>query len=114
MQNLIYRAALLARKDVIDAQTIHSVLDETPGNAVGGGDRDIGALIGNWLEQAAFEDGTLYQEALAELERPVFGYALARTNGNQLKAAQMLGINRNTLRKRLSELEIEPDKFSQR
>lgn len=114
LQNLIYRAALLARKDVIDAQTIHSVLDETPGNAVGGGDRDIGALIGNWLEQAAFEDGTLYQEALAELERPVFGYALARTNGNQLKAAQMLGINRNTLRKRLSELEIEPDKFSQR
>ncbi len=112
LQNLVYRAALLARKDVIDAETIHSVLDQAPGGDVGSADLDITTLIGSWLEQAGFEDGALYQEALAELERPVFGYALARTNGNQLKAAQMLGINRNTLRKRLSELDIEPEKFS--
>ncbi len=112
LQNLIYRAALLARKDVIDAETVRSVIDDAPRNASRSGDRDIGALISNWLEQAGFSDGDLYQEALAELERPVFRHALAKTGGNQLKAAQMLGINRNTLRKRLSELEIEPDKFS--
>ncbi|MGB3795768.1 MAG: sigma-54 dependent transcriptional regulator [Alteraurantiacibacter sp.] len=112
LQNLVYRAALLARKDVIDAETIHSVLDDLPRDAGGGDDRDIGSLVSDWLEQADFAEGTLYQNALCELERPVFRHALAKTGGNQLKAAQMLGINRNTLRKRLSELEIEPDKFS--
>ena len=34
------------------------------------------------------------------------------TGGNQLRAAAMLGINRNTLRKRLSDLEIDPERFS--
>ncbi|MWV28044.1 sigma-54-dependent transcriptional regulator [Aurantiacibacter rhizosphaerae] len=112
LQNLVYRAVLLARKDVIDAETIRAILDDSPRDIADGGNRDIGAVIGEWLERSDFSDGTLYQEALAELERPVFRHALAKTGGNQLKAAQMLGINRNTLRKRLSDLEIELDKFS--
>ena len=45
-------------------------------------------------------------------EKPLFEHALARTGGNQLRAAQMLGINRNTLRKRLVELDIDPDRFA--
>jgi two-component system nitrogen regulation response regulator GlnG len=49
---------------------------------------------------------------LAAFEKPLFEYALARTGGNQLRAAALLGINRNTLRKRLSELAIDPDRFS--
>ena len=56
--------------------------------------------------------GNLYHDALAELERPLFRHALSKTGGNQLKAAQLLGINRNTLRKRLSELDIDPESFS--
>ena len=54
-------------------------------------------------------EGELYSAALAAFERPLFLHALAVTGGNQLRAARLLGINRNTLRKRLSDLAIDPD-----
>ncbi len=112
LQNLVYRAALLAREDVIDAATISALLDESfnASEVTGGG--DIASHVEQWLARSDFAEGELYHEALAELERPVFRHALQKTGGNQLKAAQLLGINRNTLRKRLSDLEIEPDSFS--
>ena len=48
--------------------------------------------------------GRVYREALALLERPLLVHALASTGGNQLRAARLLGLNRNTLRKRCREL----------
>src|SRR3989442_12357147 len=45
-----------------------------------------------------------HREALALLERPLLAPVLALTGGNQLRAARMLGLNRNTLRKRCREL----------
>ena len=58
--------------------------------------------------------GRVYDEALAALERPLFAEVLRGTGGNQLRAAQVLGINRNTLRKRLSELGLDPEGFVRR
>jgi len=112
LQNLIYRAALLSRDDVIDADCIRSLLDTAPDAPPGPASGDIAEAVTHWLEQRQFAEGALYHDALAELERPVFRHALARTAGNQLKAANLLGINRNTLRKRLSELDIDPESFS--
>jgi len=111
LQNLVYRAALLARDDVIDAKTIADVLDDRidAGSSAAGG---IGDVVAQWLTMRRFAEGELYHAALAELEKPVFRHALSRTAGNQLKAAQMLGINRNTLRKRLADLGIDPEEFS--
>lgn len=54
----------------------------------------------------------LYEEVLSHVERPLLKEVLFRTSGNQLRAAAMLGINRNTLRKKLRERGIdcgEPD-----
>jgi two-component system nitrogen regulation response regulator GlnG len=48
----------------------------------------------------------LYDAVLARVERPLFDLVLAHTGGNQVKAAEILGLNRNTLRKKLAELEI--------
>ncbi|MGH7348184.1 MAG: helix-turn-helix domain-containing protein [Candidatus Rokuibacteriota bacterium] len=48
--------------------------------------------------------GRLYRHALELLERPLLSHALALTGGNQLRAARLLGLNRNTLRKRCREL----------
>ena len=68
--------------------------------------------VADWLAECDFASGTLYHGALAVLERPLFEHALARTGGNQVRAAQMLGINRNTLRKRLDDLAIDPERFA--
>lgn len=48
----------------------------------------------------------LYDRVLHEVERPLLLLSLRACNGNQIKAAAMLGINRNTLRKKLRELGI--------
>jgi len=56
---------------------------------------------------AALEDGTLYDRIIADVERPLIEAMLARHGGNQLRAAKAMGINRNTLRKRLDDLGID-------
>jgi len=48
----------------------------------------------------------LYDRVLRELERPLITLTLLATRGNQVKAAEILGLNRNTLRKKIRELEI--------
>jgi two-component system nitrogen regulation response regulator GlnG len=50
----------------------------------------------------------LYRRILARVERPLLRHVLARCGGNQLRAARLLGVNRNTLRKRLRTLGLLP------
>ncbi len=112
LRNFMFRAALLAREEEIDTGTIETLLNSASVENAVSVDGNIDALIAAWLPVAGLPDGDLYHRALAVLEKPLFEYALARTAGNQLRAAQLLGINRNTLRKRLAELEIDPDRFA--
>ena len=49
----------------------------------------------------------LYNRVLREVEMPLIDLALEATRGNQAKCAEMLGINRNTLRKKIKELDIK-------
>jgi two-component system nitrogen regulation response regulator GlnG len=49
----------------------------------------------------------LYEKVVARVERPLFDLVLAHTGGNQLKAAEILGLNRNTLRKKLADLGMQ-------
>ena len=51
--------------------------------------------------------GDVYRAAVAILERPLLAHVLASTGGNQLRAARLLGLNRNTLRKRCRELGLD-------
>jgi two-component system nitrogen regulation response regulator GlnG len=48
----------------------------------------------------------LYDRVLRELERPLIALTLEATRGNQVKAAEILGLNRNTLRKKIRELDV--------
>ena len=56
----------------------------------------------------------VYDMVINCVEKPLLESVLHRVQGNQTHAAQMLGINRNTLRKRLGELEIDPERFTRR
>jgi two-component system nitrogen regulation response regulator GlnG len=49
----------------------------------------------------------LYERVLREIERPLISLSLEATNGNQIKSADLLGLNRNTLRKKIRELDIQ-------
>ena len=59
-------------------------------------------------ETAASESGRLYRSVIARVELPLLRQALELAGGNQVKAARLLGINRNTLRKRLRRLGLLP------
>ena len=112
LQNFIYRAALLSREEVLDENAMRSLLAEIPADLLGQDSADVASAITRWLQDEPIAEGELYRVALARFEQPLFEHALARTGGNQLKAAQLLGINRNTLRKRLIELGIAPEQFA--
>lgn len=53
----------------------------------------------------------IYDVILEQVERPLFVKCLIITKGKQLKAAEILGLNRNTLRKKLSQLGIDPKSY---
>jgi two-component system nitrogen regulation response regulator GlnG len=48
----------------------------------------------------------LYDRVLEDVERPLIQLTLAATRGNQVRAAEVLGLNRNTLRKKIQELGV--------
>lgn len=113
LENLMRRIAALSRDEWIDAQTIRRALGEAGAAQAAPGDAAIEAAVRARLERIAIEephaldDGTLYDRIIGEVERPLIEAMLARNGGNQLRAARALGINRNTLRKRIDTLGIE-------
>ncbi|MEM7688103.1 MAG: sigma-54 dependent transcriptional regulator [Pseudomonadota bacterium] len=115
LRNVIVRLAVMARDDVIDAgQLDDTLVYETGRNAapLHLGPPDFEAAVAHWLHQEDPAHGTVYHRALAAFEKPLIEHALSETRGNQLRAAKLLGINRNTLRKRIGELGVEPDRFA--
>jgi two-component system nitrogen regulation response regulator GlnG len=105
----------MAREERIDAEAVNDIIgpEVTPAAMFAGyGQGGFSAALASWLTAESPPPGALYHRALAAFEKPLIEYALGRTGGNQLRAAQLLGINRNTLRKRIGELGLEPDRFS--
>lgn len=115
LRNVVYRLALMAREERIDADTVIDIIGEeiVAVNMIAtNGQGGFSAALANWLAAETPPPGALYHRALAAFEKPLIEHALGRTGGNQLRAAQLLGINRNTLRKRIGELGLEPERFS--
>lgn len=114
LENMMRRVAVLARDDRIDSDEIRAMLGGVMPSTSAVGDAGIDAAIRARIERlaieepAALDDGTLYDRIIAEVERPLIEALLARHGQNQLRAARALGINRNTLRKRLDILGIDP------
>ncbi len=118
LENLMRRLAALSRDEWIGAAEIGAMIGQ-PASVVTSGDDGIEAAVMARLgaigrdRPEALDDGTLYDRIIAEVERPLITAMLARHGGNQLRAARALGINRNTLRKRLDDLDIRADDVRQ-
>ncbi len=117
LENMMRRLAALVRDDMIGAELISQQFGiEAPrGNApVMSSGSDLSDLVNHHLSGYFAEyagdlppDG-LYDRILFDIERPLLSATMAAVRGNQLRAAKLLGINRNTLRKKLTDLGIDP------
>ena len=113
LENAMRRLAALSRDDRIGTAELRALLGEAS-SAPADPDIAIDAAIVARIERfareepAALDDGSLYQRIIAEVERPLIEAMLRRHGGNQLRAARAMGLNRNTLRKRLDMLGIDP------
>lgn len=117
LENMVRRLAALYTEDTITSEVIHVELAEpevSPTVTQGAGDsEDLGGAIERHLQTYFAEYGEalppagLYDRMLKELERPLISMSLGATRGNQIKAAHLLGLNRNTLRKKIRDLDIQ-------
>ena len=116
LENLMRRLAALYPQEtisdeVIDAELAESGMDAEPHQAATGTE-PLAVAVERHIRQflAATQDGMpmrdIYDRVIAEVERPLIQMTLSATRGNQIKAAAMLGLNRNTLRKKIRDLEI--------
>jgi two-component system nitrogen regulation response regulator GlnG len=102
LQNVLQRAMLKLAGPRLGAKDLVGLLPAT-----GSAERGVGGLVESILDGAPPETGR-YQAALEAVEAPLIAAALSRTNGNQLRAAELLGMNRNTLRERMRALGMKP------
>ncbi len=115
LENLVRRLAVLYSQETIDRAVVESELSE--GKAAEPAAAPAAESLGGAVEQhlrayfAAHEEGLpasgLYERVLREVERPLIELSLAATRGNQIRAAKLLGLNRNTLRKKIRDLDIQ-------
>jgi two-component system, NtrC family, nitrogen regulation response regulator GlnG len=111
LENLLRRVAALRPEPLITAREVIGELDAARVvTRHGGGSAEtiedilkprLAALLAN-----AGPNANVYDQAVEAVERPLIELALQATRGNQIKAAGILGINRNTLRKKLQTLGI--------
>lgn len=118
LRNLVQRLLIHARDHHVHVDDVESLLKSTIELDTIDASRqaytDINDAIMQWLETKAIEPapfGRLYDDAIELLERPLLRYMMDRYDGNQLRIAEHLGINRNTLRKKLIALSLLPDKI---
>ncbi len=116
LENLVRRLAALYPQETITDNIIEAELDQPPATLSGGdGDEDeslsvsIERHLANYFQSfgEALPPPGLYHRILREVENPLISVALASTRGNQIKAAELLGVNRNTLRKKIRDLDIQ-------
>jgi two-component system nitrogen regulation response regulator GlnG len=112
LENLMRRLAALSRDDRIGAAEVQATIGSAAASEAApdpGIEAAVRAMIERLARQEprALDDGSLYARIIGEVERPLIEAMLARHGGNQLRAARAIGLNRNTLRKRLDMLGID-------
>jgi two-component system nitrogen regulation response regulator GlnG len=116
LENLARRLAALYPQETITASVIESELSQPEMIAsedAAQSEDGLSSAIERHLTSYFASFGTelpppgLYHRVLREMEHPLLSVTLAATRGNQIRAADLLGVNRNTLRKKIRDLEIQ-------
>lgn len=118
LENLVRRLSAIQADERITEDAVEQALapdsfgyDE---NASGVANSTLGEFTESYLADyfsqygGAMPPPGLYDKIIKEVEEPLINAALSAVNGNQLKASELLGINRNTLRKKMREHHIRP------
>jgi two-component system, NtrC family, nitrogen regulation response regulator GlnG len=115
LENLLRRAAALSPASVITEREIGEELGQAAreevqtGEVADGFENAVSRRLAGEFAAACpgLPQAGLYDRLLAEVERPLILQALSATRGNQIRAAAVLGINRNTLRKKIQTLGLQ-------
>ena len=113
LENLIKRLIILVPQNIIDMETIIPLLSKFNNENNKYLNNSLGASVEKHLKQYfdshknELPANGLYDRIIHEVERPLIIKTLDLVKGNQLKAAELLGINRNTLRKKIIYLDIQ-------
>ncbi|MDH5558661.1 MAG: nitrogen regulation protein NR(I) [Alphaproteobacteria bacterium] len=118
LENLVRRLAALYSHETIGVDVVEAELAESPSATAVQPSVEIthDGLAGlverhlrNYFDahRNDLPSAGLYDRILREVEKPLIELSLTATGGNQIKAAQLLGLNRNTLRKKIRELDIQ-------
>jgi two-component system nitrogen regulation response regulator GlnG len=115
LENLARRLAALYPQETISLAVVEAELGQPALAAAAdqSGDDGLSAAVERNLARyfSGFADGLpppgLYHRILREIEYPLLTAALTATRGNQIRAADLLGVNRNTLRKKIRDLDIQ-------
>ena len=113
LENLVRRLAALYSQDNIGVEVVEAELagageerpSEQPSNSIS---EEVDRHLKDYFAQHgdSLPPAGLYERLLKEVERPLISHSLRATRGNQLRAAELLGLNRNTLRKKIRKLGI--------
>lgn len=112
LENMLRRAITLAPGSVIKADTLMGELAHLSRSSETKANVSFSAAVLSQVEKEfisaapTMPTSGLYQRMLAEFERPLIVRTLRETRGNQIRAAAILGLNRNTLRKKIQTLGI--------
>jgi two-component system nitrogen regulation response regulator GlnG len=118
--NLVRRLSALYSEEVIGVETIEAELADavsaieqgSPAGDASSSDVSLADAVDRHLQALFVAHGErlppdgMYDRVISEVERPLLSLALGATRGNQLRAARLLGLNRNTLRKKIKDLDV--------
>ncbi|MDY0009470.1 MAG: nitrogen regulation protein NR(I) [Bdellovibrionales bacterium] len=115
LENTVKRLVALHAEELIDRAAATAALTGMQENSAAAGisaTTDLSQMVAQVLntDPALMSGVDIYDRIIRQVEKPLITRMLAQTGGNQIRAAELLGLNRNTLRKKIRELDIDVKK----